>query len=124
MKTITDKEFGDFLRDRPLYSKVIVTEKFEPNLNTYSYPTDFDDKSIKFFCEKDKEFQTFKCNNFSFGIERLAPPSITMMIEQTLPPFWDKHDKTLDLTLPITGECQMCGHKIFLSIKYNIRWTI
>lgn len=117
MKTITDKEFGVFLRERPLYSKILVTEEFEPNLNTYSYPTDFDDKSIKFYCEKDKDYQTFKCNNFSFGRERLRPPSINMIIEQKLPPFWDEQTKILDLTLPISGECQMCGHKIFFLLN-------
>lgn len=117
METISDKEFGDFLKDRPLYSKILATKNFEPNLNTYSYPTDFDDKKIRYYCKHDKEFQTFKCKNFSFGRESLTPPSINVIINQVLPPFWNKETRQLDLTLPLEAECQMCRHKIYFLIN-------
>jgi hypothetical protein len=117
MRVINDSEFGQFLRERPLYSKILVTESFKPDLNTYTYPTDYNEKVFKFFCKKDNEFQTFKCSFYNLAGRSMGPPSVNAMISQELPPFWNTQTRMLDFTMPIEGECQMCKNKVFFLIN-------
>jgi hypothetical protein len=118
IKIISNLEFGNYLRTKPLYSKFLVTEHFTPQPKTYSYPSDFDDLFIKFTCKNDGENQTFKCNYYQVSQQfRLAPPSFNDMINLTLPPFWDKTTRMLDLTLPIVAECQFCKEKVYFLLN-------
>lgn len=116
MKVITDKEFADFLTEKPLYTKIIAVSNYEKATDTYSVPNDFVGKPFKFICPNEKNSQTFR-TNMNDGFINI-PHSITNIVEKNkLPNFFDRESGFLMFTIQLVGVCQSCGENIDFLIK-------
>lgn len=116
MNIITDKEFAEFLTEKPLYTKIIAVSNFEKDTGTYSVPNDFVGKPFKFICPNEKNSQTFK-TNINDGFLNV-PHSISNIIEKNkLPKFFNGETGQLKLTVQLVGVCQSCGENIDFLIK-------
>lgn len=115
MKKITDKEFADFLSNKPLYYKIKVVEDYTGSAeNSFIYSQYFVEKPFKFLCPKESEVQTFK-TGYSYDYSDPFFGSTTAYPNEP-PRTFNKETKKLDLTIHLCGVCQSCMHKIAISL--------
>jgi hypothetical protein len=109
MNALINQGFSDYLSNSPLYSKLLLDEKFKDLRLLNNHP-------FKFNCPSEKEIQTFRTDidgryeqiwiNLSLGNDHPGPRSNTARI--------------INITFHIKGICQSCKASVdFLLRMYN-----
>ena len=115
MNVITDREFTDFLINKPLYSKIKAVTDLINAENNFTNPLDFQNKAFNFICPYEKKSHTFRTEVFGgssgyFG-RRASYPA------KEMPMYFDQETKSLDLTVFLPCTCQSCHKSINFLLK-------